>query len=199
MTRRVRSKGAAWRRWHLLGVGSVVLWSGHAGAQARDVEGAKRWQLGEPAPVGYRVARKHTLGIVGGSLLGGGYAFSGLMGFALTTECYVPGAEGRSGSRPCSGEPLYRAAPLLFIPVAGPFVALTKDEVQRDGGAVFWFSVFGAVQVTGAALLAYDLAVPHYGLRRGEGDRTTSTVGPRFWVAPAYLDQGPGVVVLGQL
>lgn len=143
--------------------------------------------------------RKHTLGIVGGSLLGGGYAFSGLMGFALTTECYVPGPEGRTGSRPCSAEPLYRAAPLLFIPVAGPFLALTKDEVQRDGGAVFWFGVFGAVQVTGAALLAYDLTVPHYGLRRDEGARTASSLGPRLWVAPAYLGQGPGVLLFGQL
>ena len=145
--------------------------------------------------MGYRVARKHTLGIVGGSLLGGGYAISALYGLTLSTECYGLGADGRSSSRPCSAEPLYRAAPLLFIPVAGPFLTLTNDQVQHDGGAVFWFSFFGAVQVTGAALLAYDLAVPHYGLRRGTA--TASSVRPRFLVAPAYLGRGPGVFLIG--
>jgi len=190
---RVRSR--LW--WQLLFAALIVLSGANAQAQARDVEGAKRWQPGEPAPVGYHVARKHTLGVVGGSLLAGGYAISALYGLAFMTECYTPGGDGRTRD-PCNPNPEYRAAPLLFIPIAGPFLTFTNRDVRRDGGAVFWFSTFGAIQVAGALLLSYDLAVPHYGLKRGDGVTTTSWARPRVSVAPAYLENKPGLLLLGQ-
>jgi hypothetical protein len=181
----------------LLAVGLVVFSASFARAQARDVEGAKRWQLGEPAPVGYHVARKHTVGLVGGSLLAAGYGVSALYGTVFLTECDVPGADGRP-SDPCNPNPENRAAPFLFIPIAGPFLTFTNRDVRHDGGAVFWFSTFGAIQVVGAALLVYDLAVPHYGLKRGDGETMTRTAQPRVSVAPTYLENKPGLVVVGQ-
>jgi len=170
----------------------------NAQAQERDVEGAKRWQLGDPAPLGYRVARKHTLGIVGGSLLAGGYGMSALYGVVLRTECYTPGADGSSNNRPCDAEPLYHAAPLLFVPVVGPFLALGREEVRRDGGAVFWFSVFGTLQVVGAGLLSYDLAVPHFGLKKWDGVASANRARRRILIAPASLEAHPGLVFLGE-
>jgi len=157
----------------------------------------KAWRLGEPAPAGYHVARKHTLGIVGGSLLAGGYGFSALYGLVFLTECYLPGADGRA-SDPCHPSPEHRAAPLLFVPVAGPFLTLTNADVRRDGGAVFWFTVFGTLQLAGAGLLAYDLAVPHYGLKRGQGTLASNPPPPRWMLAPAYVRRGPGLVFSGQ-
>lgn len=178
----------------LLGVAFVLCVGSRARAQTRDVEGAKHWRPGEPAPVGYHVARKHTIGVVGGSLLAGGYGISALYGLAFMTECYVPSGDGRTSS-PCNPNPEYRAAPLLFIPIAGPFLTLTNRDVRRDGGAVFWFSAFGAIQVAGAALLTYDLAVPHYGLRRGDGAPVS---GARVFVTPTFSFDRPGLSVVGQ-
>lgn len=173
----------------------IVLSGSYARAQAR-VGGVREWRLGQPAPIGYHVARKHTAGIVGGSLLAGGYGLSVLYGVALRSECHVPT---ESTTRPCNAEPLYHAAGFLFIPIVGPFLTLTDHEVQQDGGAIFWFSVFGAMQVAGATLLTYDLAVPHYGLKRGPGPLVGAGSPPRFWVAPTYLGRGPGLVLVGQL
>jgi hypothetical protein len=174
---------------------AVLLLLSSSYARASDVEGVKTWQLGDPAPVGYHVARKQTFGIVGGSLLAGGYGFSVIYGLTFLTECYVPGLR----SDPCHPDPLYRAAPLLFIPVAGPFLTLTNRDVRSDGGAVFWFSVFGTLQVAGAALLTYDLAVPHYGLKRGERTATASSPPPRLFLVPAYVGHGPGLILAGWL
>ena len=153
--------------------------------------------MGEPAPVGYHVARKHTFGVVGGSLLAGGYGISALYGLVFLTECYVPGADGRA-SDPCTPNPEYRAAPLLFVPIAGPFLTFTNSAVRHDGGAVFWFSTFGAIQVAGAVLLTYDLAVPHYGLKRGDGPATASVARPRVSIAPTYFENKPGLEMVGQ-
>jgi len=163
-------------------------------ARASDSEDVESWQLGQPAPIGYHVARKHTLGIVGGSILAGGYAGSVLSGLALLSECYFPGADHDSS---CNPNPENRAAPFLFIPIAGPFLTFTNRDVRNDGGAVFWFSFFGAAQVAGAGLLTYDLAVPHYGLKRGELSATGSA-GPRLHVSPTYWGRGPGVALLGE-
>ncbi|MET0791887.1 MAG: hypothetical protein ABW061_10235 [Polyangiaceae bacterium] len=174
-----------------------LLWSSHARAQANDLDGIKHWQLGEPAPVGYHVARKHTLGIVGGSILAAGYGLSALYGLVFLSECYVPAGDGRT-SQPCPRSAEHRTAPLLFIPVAGPFLTFTDKNVRNDGGAVFWFSVFGTAQAAGAVLLAYDLAVPRYGLKRGDGPQTSSSARPRWLLAPVYLNRGPGLLLTGQ-
>jgi len=175
----------------------LLLSSARARAQssAGGVGELKSWQPGEPAPVGYHVARKHTLGLVGGSILAGGYGASALYGTVFLTECDVPSGDGRT-SDPCQHSPEYRAAPLLFIPVAGPFLTFTNRDVRNDGGALFWFSFFGAAQVTGAALLAYDLAVPHYGLKRGDGPDAAAE--PRVLLTPTYLGRGPGLALLGE-
>ncbi len=76
-------------------------------------------------------------------------------------------------------------------------MTFTNSDVRNDGGAVFWFSVFGAAQVAGAGLLAYDLAVPRYGLKRGDGRARGSAV-PRLLVTPTYWARGAGVALLGQ-
>ena len=187
-----RTAGRAWVKWLIVGLLSFS--SAHAVAQSSEGGDAEHWQPGQPAP-GYHVARKHTLGVVGGSIFAGGYGFSALYGTVFLTECYAPGADGRA-SDPCHPNPEYRAAPFLFIPIAGPFLTFTNRDVRNDGGAVFWFSFFGVAQVTGAALLAYDLAVPHYGLKRGDGPQMGAA--PRLVVAPTYLGRGPGLAVLGE-
>jgi hypothetical protein len=180
-------------RWAQLGAVLSVLTSS-CWARAQDVEGAKHWQLGEPAPGGYHVVRKHTVGIVGGSVLAGGYALSLVSALALGAGCSIP-ADGRSDSS-CK-EPESGAAPLLVVPIAGPFLAFTNENVRHDGGAVFWFSFFGTAQVAGAALLAYDLAVPHYGLKRGERTELGS-IPPRWFVVPAYAGRGPALALVAQ-
>jgi len=180
-----------WARW--VAAGLLLLPS--SAAQARDSDDVKSWRLGQPPPVGYHVARKHTLGLVGGSILAGGYAISATYALAFLSECYFPAGDGRTS--PCDPSPESRAAPFLFIPIAGPFLTFTNREVRSDGGAVFWFSVFGAAQVAGAGLLAYDLAVPRYGLKRGDGPASGSA-GPRLLVTPTYWGRGPGVALLGQ-
>ncbi len=63
-------------------------------------------------------------------------------GCVFLGECYFPGADGRR-SEPCHPSPESRAAPFLFIPIAGPFLTFTNRDVRNDGGAVFWFSFFG--------------------------------------------------------
>jgi len=164
-------------------------------ARARDSEDVKSWRLGEPPPVGYHVARKHTLGLVGGSMLAGGYAISVTYGLAFLGECHFLSGDGTSD--PCDARRENQAAPFLFIPIVGPFLTFTNRDVRNDGGAVFWFSVFGAAQVAGAGLLAYDLAVPHYGLKRGDGPASRAA-GPRLLVTSTYWGRGPGVALLGQ-
>lgn len=193
-----RENGRGFGRWvlPLLAALLILASSARARAEGADVADAKRWQLGQPAPTGYHVARKHTWGIVGGSLLAGGYVLSASTALALSVGCYVPGADHDDGGG-CH-DPESDVAPLLLIPVAGPFLALTNRDVQHDGGAIFWFSFFGAVQVAGAALLTYDIAVPHYGLKRGEGPASASSAEPRLLVAPTLVGRGPGLAVLGR-
>jgi hypothetical protein len=74
----------------------------------------------------------------------------------------------------------------LAVPLAGPFLALTERDVRRDR-AMFWFPLLGGVQLAGAGMFAYGLAVPHWGLKRDAhryGARTEifiePLVGPRI-------------------
>jgi hypothetical protein len=128
---------------------------------------ARTWRPGQPVPDGYRVVRKRALGIVGVSLFGGGYALSALSGLALMAGCSIP-AGGGSDSSTCHNSISSASATWLLLPVAGPFAALTRSDVQKDGGAVFWFSTFGAMQVVGAGLLTYYFAAPKYRLEKSD-------------------------------
>jgi hypothetical protein len=172
MRRQFKSRTAAGCVLVLLALAST------ARAEATDGEAnPAEWRPGEPAPAGYRVTRKHTWTIVGGSMLAGGYAASAVSGFALRFGCTVPAGEGKV-STDCSHQELYDAAPWLFVPIAGPFVALSEHDVLRDGGAVFWFTTFGVAQLAGAALLTYDLLSPSYHLKRDREWAVLTTFGP---------------------
>jgi hypothetical protein len=61
----------------------------------------------------------------------------------------------------------------LFVPIAGPFVARTRPDVQKDGRAMFWFTAFGTTQVVGAGVLPYYFAAPSYHLEKTELGRLT--------------------------
>jgi hypothetical protein len=144
----------------------------------------KNWRLGEPPPTGYHVGRKHTWGIVGVSIFGAGYVLSATLAAVLYTACYIPAGEG-SGSGCSQTAPT--GTPWLFVPLAGPFIALSTGELRHETGASFWLPTFGVLQVAGASLLAYDLLVPHYGLKRGE--RLSLRIAPLL----AYDARGLGI------
>jgi len=122
----------------------------------------RSWQPWRPVPYGYHAVRKSALGIIGTSLFGGGYALSGLTGLGLLASCSV------TSSGTCYSSISNTSAAWLLVPIAGPFVALTRPDVQKEGGTVFWLSTFGAMQVVGAGLLTYYWTNPKYGLEQDE-------------------------------
>jgi hypothetical protein len=125
------------------------------------VEG-KKWEQDQPIPPGYHPARKRALGIVGVSLLGGGYALSALTGLGLLASCQV------ASDNSCHSSISDTSAAWFLLPIVGPFVALTRSDIQKDGGAVFWSATFGAMQVVGAGLLVYYVNNPKYTLQRND-------------------------------
>ncbi len=133
------------------------------------IEETRSWQPGHPLPDGYRAVRKRTLGILGISLLGGGYALSVISGFGILASCHIPAGEG-SGSA-CYQSISDTCGAWLLLPIVGPFAALGRSDVQKDEGAVFWFATFGAMQVAGAGLLTYYWAKPKYRLERTDTAR----------------------------
>lgn len=125
------------------------------------VEG-KKWEHGQSVPPGYHPARKRALGIVGVSILGGGYALSALTGLGILASCQV------AADSSCHGSISDTSAAWFLVPIVGPFVALTRSDIQKDGGAVFWSATFGAMQVVGAGLLVYYVNHPKYTLEKNE-------------------------------
>ncbi len=177
---------AAWRRALLVVAAVLVASSFTRGARARSEDGVapEQWRPGYPAPAGYRVVRKRTWELVGGSVFGGAYLNSVILALAL--DCDLDFAvDGGGGSSGCTST-LRDAAGWLAVPLAGPFLALTERDVRRDP-AMFWFPLLGTVQLAGAGMFAYGLAFPHWGLKRDAhryGARTEiffePLVGPRM-------------------
>jgi len=158
--------GTEARRRRLLAIAAALVaasFAGGARAQSADGASTEDWRFGEPAPAGYRVVRKHTWEIVGGSVFGGAYLNSLVLALAL--DCDLDFAVDGGGRSSGCNHPLRDAAGWLTVPVAGPFLALSERDVRRDPG-LFWFPVLGTLQLAGAGLFAYGLAVPHWGLKR---------------------------------
>lgn len=165
---------------------AVSLASRAASAQGYDRDGARAWRYGEPAPFGYRVARKHTWEIVGGSVLGGGYLVSVVMAVGPAMNCALTGSDNSGGA--C--DPLFGSGtPWLYLPVAGPFIALSYPSARADGGAVL-LGILGTVQLAGATAWIYGATVPHYGLKRSHWSTLT--------VTPLLARGTTGAAVLGR-
>jgi len=103
---------------------------------------AQPYQTPAQAQLQYRPVRRPSRGlmIAGASILGGAYLVSIAVGSALLDE--------DEGDDYDSCEHCEEIAPWLFLPVAGPFVAMSKT---RDGDAGLW--LLGMVQVVGAGLM----------------------------------------------
>jgi hypothetical protein len=129
------------------------------------------WSHGDPVPDGYREVRKHTLTIVGTAVLGGGYVLSSVTGLGLMASCssfMSGGDDGGDSDSSCHKNISNSSAAWLLVPVAGPFVALTRSDVRNDSGGIFWSVAFGTLQVVGAGLLTYDWLNPRYGLEKSD-------------------------------
>jgi hypothetical protein len=185
---------ATWRR-RLLAVRIVLVVSAcGCGALAQSNAGVapEAWHFGDPAPAGYHVVRKHTWEIVGGSVFAGAYLNSLILALAL--DCDLDFALDGSGRSSACTSTLRDAAGWLTLPVAGPFLALTERDVRRDG-ALFWFPLLGSIQLAGAGLFAYGLAVPHWGLKR---DAHRYGAGSDVFIVPLLAPRMTGGALVGR-
>lgn len=111
-----------------------------------------------PAAPRYRQVRTYQFAIAGAGAVGQGYT----LGALLATGALIYCAASKEGDQSCAMHPSPGAFRELFVPVAGPWLALRRDDVHGSTGYALLFGGLGAVQAAGLLFIAYDLAVPRY-------------------------------------
>ncbi len=125
---------------------------------------------GQPIPAGYHLVVKPRT-----EMIWGGIAFFGLTyGIALYVASVGSAIkDSKTGS--------------LFIPVAGPFLAI--NDLDAKGAGTFWLSVWGIAQGAGVVATIYGLTSPKKALWRND-------IG-RIDFAPVTATGAPGLTVMG--
>jgi hypothetical protein len=116
------------------------------------------------APVRRRV-RLHPFGIAGGLALGQGYTASAAVAAVALGLCAISAR----GEGACARHPTLGAFRELFIPLAGPWLSLRRDDVHADAKYVLLFGALGLAQAAGVTLIAIDLLSPRYAWVRESG------------------------------
>jgi hypothetical protein len=113
------------------------------------------YEEGDPIPAGYHLETRTRRGlIVGGAVtFGTTYLLTVLTGLIAESVNRATGGDGRS------------VAP-LYIPVAGPFIAL--DTMNAEGAGVFVLVLDGLAQAGGVAMLFSGIAFPALKLVRND-------------------------------
>jgi hypothetical protein len=106
--------------------------------------------------------RTHPFGVAGGGAIGQAYTLGALVATGALLYC----AASKDGDEGCGMRPTPGAFRELFIPLAGPWLALRRDDVREKTGYALLFGGLGAIQAAGVLLIAYDLAVPRYRVER---------------------------------
>ncbi|HEY6724673.1 MAG TPA: hypothetical protein VI197_11605 [Polyangiaceae bacterium] len=102
-----------------------------------------------------REAKVLRLGIAGGMMFAQTYTTTALVATGALLICW----HDRDGKY-CGLESAQSAWYELYIPVAGPFVALRHDEVRSNWRYTAAFSLSGAMQTVGVTLAAVSLLWP---------------------------------------
>ena len=113
-------------------------------------------------PPRFERVRTHQFGIAGGAAIGQGYTLSAMIATGALIYC----AASSDGDRGCGMKPSAGAFRELYVPLAGPWLALRRDDVHGDTKYALLFGGLGAVQGAGLLLIAYDLLVPRYSVRQ---------------------------------
>lgn len=132
----------------VLACGAFV--TSRAGAEPSDVNPSNP----DPAAV-EREERVLRLGIAGGMMFAQTYSTTALVATGALLVCWHD-QEGKS----CGLETAQSAWYELYIPVAGPFVALHHEEVRSNWIYATLFSVSGTLQSVGFTLAAVSLFWP---------------------------------------
>lgn len=114
----------------------------------------KDYEEGEPIPPGYHAEAKIRTGLVVGGAVTFGvlYLLSALVGAAINDVNKATSSSNDSGD-------------FLFVPVAGPFLQMTKTETST--GNVF-LAIDGIAQAAGATMLIVGLTSPKTVLVRND-------------------------------
>jgi hypothetical protein len=115
-------------------------------------------QVQTPIQLNRPRARSHRLGIAGASALAQAYTLGAWIAAGALIYC----AASADADRGCTMKPTPGAFRELFIPLAGPWIALRRDDIHGDAKYALLFGALGSVQAAGLALLVFDLAVPRY-------------------------------------
>ena len=120
------------------------------------------YEEGDPIPTGYHVRTKVRKGLIGGGAgLLGGLWFASLLTGAVGDTATLQGDGGWAA---------------LYIPVAGPFVAIATLHADSAGAALL--VVDGIGQVGGAAMIILGAALPQKQLVRDDVSGIKITVSP---------------------
>jgi hypothetical protein len=131
-----------------------------------------------PAPPPDKIQR---LGIAGGLALGQSYTMSATLATGALLLCWA------DPNGPYCGLDHAREAWFeLYIPVAGPFVAMHHEEVRENWKYMVGFGALGVSQSVGLSLVAVAL-----------WPREQSTAGARGWVVTPAIDGTSQRLLLG--
>ncbi|NUO49486.1 MAG: hypothetical protein HOV80_11585 [Polyangiaceae bacterium] len=143
---------------------------------------------GKPIPPGYSIDIVPRRGMIAGgaALAGGLHMVSMIAAIALDAEADQTIADEQGGTR-TDPEFSNRYTP-LFIPLAGPFIAVKTADANGTGSAILIMN--GVAQVTGAALVISGLVATKKELVRDDAPIS-------FNVAPMVADGGGGISLEG--
>lgn len=130
---------------------------GYYGPPSSAIPGPKvmDYEEGQPVPDGYHVATKARRGLI----IGGAVTFGSVY---LLTTLTAAAIESDDHSLVSSGD----SYTPLYIPVAGPFIAIST--VNAEGGGVFILLLDGIAQAAGVAMLIGGIASPATKLVRND-------------------------------
>jgi hypothetical protein len=136
---------------------------------------AATWEDADPAPAGYRVEHRIRRNLV-------------IEGAGLLVFAYIISAA-------AAAVPSQNKA--LWVPVAGPFIEIPQvhanpgDFVQTNGAVTTLLVIDGLLQVGGAAVMTYGLAVREGYLVKDDGS-------PKVAAMPIAVSHGAGFAIVGR-
>jgi len=140
------------------------------------------YEDGDPVPPGYHVDTKIRKGLV----IGGAATFGALYLLTALTAAVVQSAADSVGDDADEVIPLY-------IPVAGPFVAMAT--LNAEGGGIVALALLGVGQAAGLGMLITGLAAQKTELVRNDVGAVEK---PRIRLAPTAGKGGqPGLSLVG--
>ena len=139
------------------------------------------YEDGDPVPPGYHVDTKIRKGLV----IGGAATFGALYLLTALSAAVVQSAADSVGDDADEVIPLY-------IPVAGPFVAMAT--LEAEGGGIVALALLGVGQAAGLGMLITGLAAQKTELVRNDVGAVQK---PRIRLAPTAGKGQPGMSVVG--